>query len=465
MIKRILYMLILCLTFTFPLNGCSNSQVDSKAISRESPVTITIGIWPDDSRGSEKSAYQEYKSLCEKKYPYITIVPDPYHYSPETFVVMAESGQLPTVYQTWFTEPQKIIACGYAADITQIMKQYGYDKDMKPTILSMLSKDGKIYGIPRDGYALGLYLNMDLFREAGLVDKNGLPDYPVTFAELAKTAQIIREKTGKAGMFFPTKDNVGGWHFTQLAWAFGAQFEKKQDGKWIANFNTPQAVAALQYVKDLKWKYDVLLPQTSLNWGDWIKDYGTGQVAMVFAAPDYIDAPTNDYKMSKDSIAIVPVPKGPGGQFSLMGGTLYMFASNASKEQIDAAFKFLDIAGVTSKADEKSLSGLEIMLMNRAKGGVAVGPRPLQLWINKDRLHAEDAIYNKYTNVNMEYFRHYDEVSVTNLRLEEPYYTQDLYAILDTVVQAVISDKDSDPKVLLDNANSEFQKKFMDLNK
>ena len=472
MARRLLNSMIFMLAAVL-LMGCSDGRDGTKGLEgnntgntgAHTPVTITLGVWPEDSKESEKRAYEEYRDICKKKYPYITIVPAPYYYSPETFILKAESGELPTVYNTWFTEPQKIIESDYAADITELMKKNGYDRDMNPEILRLLSKNGSIYGIPRDAYALGLFINMNLYRQAGLLEGEGLPRYPGTFDALVEAAKTIKQKTGKAGMFIPTKDHVGGWHFTQLAWAFGAEFEKKAGSRWMANFNTPEAEAALQYIKDLRWKHDVLLPNTQLSWGDWIKNYGTDQVGMVFAAPDMLEAPTNEYKMKKEDIAIAPIPAGPKGQYSLMGGTAYMFSPHSTPEQLDAAFKFLDIAGVTSNITKEALEGLEIRLRSRHENGVAVGPKPLQVWNNRERISAEDAIYEKYANVNMALFRPYYENTFLSLRPEEPYYTQNLYAILDRVVQEVIMNRDAEPKAVLEKANDEFQTKFMNQNK
>ena len=42
------------------------------------------------------------------------------------------------------------------------------DENMKST----LTFDGKIYGIPRDGYGLGLVINTKTFIENGLLDED-----------------------------------------------------------------------------------------------------------------------------------------------------------------------------------------------------------------------------------------------------------------------------------------------------
>ena len=45
--------------------------------------------------------------------------------------------------------------------------------------------------------------------------------------------------------------------------------KKGDDGKWKATFNSPEAANALQYIKDLKWKYDVLPTNTLVNGVDY----------------------------------------------------------------------------------------------------------------------------------------------------------------------------------------------------
>lgn len=425
------------------------------------PVSIKLGTWPSKEKTAEIKVNEQQLADFSKKYPNIKASPASYTYAYDTFLPLAASNQLPTVIEVWFTEPAKIADAGYANDITSVVQKLGYDKIMNPSVKDILSKDGKIYGIPRDGYALGLYINMNIFKQAGLLDKDGLPIYPKTMDELAQTAQIIKQKTGKAGMYIATKDHVGGWHFTNIAWNFGAQFEVKKNGKWVAQLNSPEVVAAMNWVKDLKWKYDVLLPNTLLGWGEWIQNYGTDQVGMVLAAADVVNLPVNDYKMSKDAIAIVPIPKGPTGkQYSLLGGTYYSFFGKPA--EVEGAFRWLEEIGKLPVLTDANLQGIEDDLKIRAQAGQPIGPQSLQVWNKPDYQAAKDKLYAKYTNVNMKLFQDYYKVSQFNLKTEEPVATQDLYGELDNVLQVVLNNKNADVKALLDEANARFQKQFLD---
>lgn len=427
------------------------------------PITITLDTAPAENDKAANDSWNQTVKDFTAKYPNITVKSEFYSYSPETFLPKAESGQLGTMFSVYLTEPAKIIEAGYAADITDVVKKWGYDKLLNPALFNVSVKDGKIYGLPTPaGYTLGLYMNMNLYKKAGLVDDKGLPKIPKTLDELAQNAKIIKEKTGKAGMYIASKDNVGGWHFTNLAWSFGCQFETKVDGKWKATFNSPEGVAALQYVKDLKWKYDVLLPNAMLGWEDWVKNFGTDQVGMVFAASDAVNLPVTSYKMSKDAIAIAAFPAGPKSQNTLMGGGVYMFNSKATPEEIDACLKFLEMRGYTPKSEPGALTAIENDQKNYKEKNQVAGIRNMRVWNSEERNKAADEIFAKYRNVNYDLFKDYFDNNEKNVRSEEPYNTQDLYGMLDSVIQKVLTDKNADPKALLDKAAEEFQTKYLD---
>lgn len=443
------------------ISGISFAEGQSE--QKMDKVQLKLGIWPEESQSAEIESHLLLKAAFEQMYPGIEVIPAFYKYAPDTFMPLAASGELPTVYETWFTEPQKIIDNGFAGDITELVKQYGYDKDMNPAVKELLSKDGVLYGLPRDGYALGMYINMNLFREAGLIDSDGLPLYPKTFEELIYTAGVITEKTGKAGMYIASKDNVGGWHFSNIAWNFGASFTKEVNGKIKSNIASSEVLEAFQYVYDLKWKHGVLLENSLLGWGEWIQNFGTNQVAMVLASPDVIQLPINDYGLDKDSISIVPIPTGPNGdQYSLMGGTPYMFSPNATAEEIDAALKWLQFTGRLGTIDETGLESRRTDLMQKAEAGHPVGPQTLKVWMNKDTNKKIDALYKELENVDMNLFNNYYEVSQYNVRAEESYYAQDLYSILDNVLQQVLNEKGLDIEYLLEIADKEYQNSYLD---
>ncbi len=162
--------------------------------------TITLGNWPPDTAPqAEKDLFEGYKATMAKQYPNVTLVPDYYSYSLSNYVPMAKGGTAPSIFQPPFTDPQLLISQHLVGDVTDALEKFGVLEQFSPSYVEMLAdENGRIFGLPRDGYVLGMHINIALFREAGLVDEEGLPLYPKTLQELAEYGKIIHEKTGKA---------------------------------------------------------------------------------------------------------------------------------------------------------------------------------------------------------------------------------------------------------------------------
>ncbi|WP_298841632.1 ABC transporter substrate-binding protein [Clostridium sp.] len=449
------------LTSLLSFTGCANksSSTSSDTGADKGKVTIKLGIWPEATLTDDIKMHKKFVATLKTTNPEINVVPAYYKYATDTFISLAESGNLPTVFETWYTEPQKLIEGGFVKDITSELKELGWDTAMNPKIKDLLSKDGKIYGIPRDGYSLGLMINVDLFQKAGLVDAKGIPKYPKTWDELAQDAKIIKAKTGAAGLDILAKDNAGGWHYSNLAWAFGAKLEAQKDGRWIAQLNSKEDIAAMNYVKDLKWKYDVLTDDpTNEDWSSGFKALGTGAAAMYIGANDAVNQVTQVNKLNVRKLALVPMPAGPGGQYSLMGGTPYMFSAKDTPEQVKAALKYIEVMGKAPVVTPASIAGLDADAKNKVASGTPVIPS-FPAWTSPAFLKAQNDSVKKNSNVDMAMFNDYYKMinKPGNLHTEEPKISQDMYAELTKVLQAVLTDKNADVTKLLGTANSNLQ--------
>lgn len=445
--------------------GCGSATKDATTTSAKADkkIQLKLGIWPEDTLTDEVALHEKYKAKVEEKYPNVEVIPSYYKYATETFVPMAEAGNLPTIFETWYTEPQKLIKGGYVADITDILKKRGWSDSMNPSIKKLLSDaDGKIYGIPRDGYALGVMVNAELFKEASLVDADGYPIIPKTWKEFAETAQTIKTKTGKAGFCLLAKDAAGGWQFSNIAWAFGATLTTQDAaGKYKSNIDSKEAIEAMQYVKDLKWKYDCLTADpTNEDWGTGFSNLGTGTAGMYIAANDAVEQPTENNGLPVKDLAMFAIPAGPNGnQYSLSGGTPYMFSKNATEDEINAALDYLEIMGKAPVATEDSIAGMEADAKNKVDNGIPVIKR-FPCWVSKEVLDAQDKVIKDNSNVDDKMYKPYfDAINKDgNLRLEEPGSAQDLYSELTKVIQSVITNKDADVTDLMKKANTNYQK-------
>lgn len=424
-------------------------------------TTLKLGIYPEDVDTAAIEQHENYIAAYADTHPDVAVDRVHYKYAVDTFVPMAEAGTVPTVFETWFTEPQKLIKNGFVADITDELAARGWADKMNPSIRTLLTgPDGRIYGVPRDGYALGLMINAEVFEDAGLVDENGVPLYPKTWEELAQISVKIKEETGSAGLCLLAKDNAGGWHFSNIAWCFGAVFQTQdENGKWTAHLDSDEVIAAMSYVKDLRWKYDVLTADpTSEDWGTGFTQLGTGAAAMYIAANDAVSQPTFNNGLPVDKLMMVGIPAGPGGAYSLMGGTPYMFAANATKEEIAAALDYLEVMGKAPVLSEIAKAGLIEDARYRKDNGIPV-INEFPCWNDEELVAARRAVVADASNVDPAMFDPYFAAVVAegNLRMEEPQCTQDMYAELTKVLQAVVTDENADVAALLATAQANFQ--------
>lgn len=424
-------------------------------------IQLTLGNWPEESLTDEIAMHEGFVKKFNEMHPDVEVVPAYYEYAPDTFISRAEAGTLPVLFQTWFTEPAKLISSGFVRDITPQLEARGWLDKIDPNIRELLSdKDGKIYGLPREGYALSLMANLEILEEAGYKNDDGTYQYPKNWEELAEMGKVIKEKTGAAGLCLLAKNEQGGWHFSSIAWDYGAEMVKDNgDGTYTANLNSPEVIEAMEYVKSLKWEHDILTADPmEEDWGTGFSQIGTGGAAFYMAAPDAVDQPTYNYGLDKDSLALFPLPAGPKGQFSLFGGTPYMFSKDATDEQVEAALDYLMIMGKAPENNDIWREGIETDMKYRNEVGIPVVPR-FMVWSDKELEDAENAIIEQYSNVDMALYNDYYEVTKMegNIHAEEPGKTQDMYMELTKVIQACVTDKNADVKALLDTANSNYQ--------
>jgi len=71
---------------------------------------------------------------------------------------------------------------------------------------------------------------------------------------------------------------------------------------------------------------------------------------------------------------------------------------------------------------------------------------------------------NKYTNININHVRLYNESlsdEKIELRPEEPVCAQELYAVLDGIIQEILTNKDADIAKLVKDACADFQANYL----
>lgn len=441
--------------------SCGKSANDT---DENGKTIVSVANWPQ-KEGTELDNYNKAKAEFEQQNPDVTIKPDAWTFDLKSFYAKAAGGQLPTVYYTHMTEAKQIMESGYSADLTNVLKNRGYEGKFNQQVLDLVSKDGKIYAFPFSAYVLGLGYNVDLFEKAGLMNDDGTPKQPKNWDEVAEFAVKIKEKTGKPGIVFPSSNNNGGWIFMPLAWSYGVNFmEKDSTGKWKATFDTDEAVAALQYIKDLKWKYDVLPSNSLIDGSEYYKLFGTGNAGM-FIATDY-SAEVVRFGMDINNIGLMAMPAGPKRHVTLLGGSIFAMAPNSTENQIDGAMRWLE-RSYNYNATDTFKESTEKSLNTKLENGQLVGIKGMSTWNSQtESVKFTNEMIDKKANSNINHVKLYNDfiadLGDCELQAEEPVCAQELYSVLDNCIQAVLTDKDADCAALLKKAKSDFQQNYLD---
>ena len=443
-------------------SACGTKNVDKDENGR---TIVSVGSWPS-KEGKEKDNIEARKTRFEEANKDEKINPDRWSFDLKSFYAKAAGGQLPTLYDANYTEASQIMDSNYSSDLTDVLKQHNLLDKFNKDVLNIVSKNGKIYAYPYSAYVFGLAYNVDLFEKAGLMESDGTPKQPKNWDEVVEFAQKIKAATGKAGLVFPTSNNYGGWIFTSLAWSFGADFMKQDDsGKWKACFDSTEAAAALQWIKDLKWKYDVLPANSLIDGTELFKLYGTGEAAMIISAGD-LHWKVSQYEMKPESIGIMAMPSGPKKHVTLMGGKIYAVSNKATKDQIDASVRWIETAYSPEATDEYK-ENMENAINLSLDTNQIVTIKSMSVWNNdSDAVKFENKLRDEKANANPNHVKLYNDfvadMEDCELRPEEPVCAQELYGILDSCIQEVLTNKDADPAELLKKANSDFQANYLD---
>ena len=459
-VKTVAFVSAVVLSMTL-FAGCGSKDT---ATNEQGQTVIRVGGWPD-KEGTELTNIEKRKADFEAANTDVVIEPDLWKFDRKTFYAKAAGGQLPDVYQAGFTEIAEIINSEYAADLTDVLKERGTLDMLNPQVREALSRDGRIYALPKVVSILGMTYNAELFKEADLMNEDGTPKQPKNWDEFVQFAVQIKEKTGKPGIVLPTSKH-GGWFFTILGWGYGVDFmEKDENGKWKATFNSPEAVKAMEWVKDLRWKYDVVPAQSLVSGDQWWEIFGTGNAGMTFGGPSMITTSVVKYGMTPNQFGMFEMPAGPERNVTQITGEIWCIGPDATPEQIEAGVRWIETS-VNYNATEEFKTAKELDIKNFLEIGRQVGVKEINFWKeNSEAYKFEHELIDENANVDPNYVKLYNDYVANcpaDIQAEEPVCCQELYETLGMVIQELFTNENADCAELLEKANADFQLNYLD---
>lgn len=140
---------------------------------------------------------------------------------------------------------------GALLPLDEVLTKAGIDvSDFLPAAREYATFNGKMYALPFDIHTILWHINVDLWKQAGLVDAAGKPMIPKTQAEFLADAKAMKEKTGKLFMAAQTNGDIGGeWAVEGLVWQQGGDLFTPD--VITATVNTPQVLTAVNFLGGL----------------------------------------------------------------------------------------------------------------------------------------------------------------------------------------------------------------------
>jgi len=420
--------------------------------SASGKTELRVATFPPGADAAAYDAFATQEAQFEKLNPNIDVIGVEYEWTGPTFAVQLAGGSLPDVFTVPFTDAKTLLENGQLMDVTKEVTDLGYADKFNPIILDAVTDgDGNIFGFPRQAYAMGLQYNRELFEQAGLD-----PDSPpTTWDEVREAAKAISEKTGKAGYAQMTMNNTGGWQLTAGTVAHGGRTQVDNgDGTYTSTINNPGTVADLEFLQALRWEDNSMGSNFLLDWGSINQEFAAGNIGMYTSGSDLYTALVRDFSLAPEVYGLTVIPT-EGEDAGTLGGGDIAVVSPAVDDTVKAAsVKWIDwyyMQKLLNKdaaiADAKALTEQD----------QAIGTPVLPVL---DRATYDESLtwIEPYVNVPRDQMSGFFDGIFDQTPVGEPKgKTQEVYALLDSVVQAVLTDENADIPALLTQADKDAQ--------
>ncbi|BDV31996.1 ABC transporter substrate-binding protein [Microbacterium terricola] len=431
------------------LAGCSAGEGEENA---DGKVELRVATFPPGADAAAYEAFATQEKQFEDEHPDIDIIGVEYEWEGPTFAVQLAGGSLPDVFTVPFTDSKTLLENGQLMDVTDEIEELGYTDSFNPIILDGVTDgEGHIFGFPRQAYAMGLHYNRDLFEQAGLD-----PDSPpTTWEQVREYAKKISDATGKAGYAQMAINNTGGWQLTAQTVARGGRTQvDNADGTAESTIDNDGTRNTLQFLHDLRWEDDSFGSKVDLDWGTINQEFAAGNIGMYTSGSDVYTALVRDFGMSPDQYGLGVVPVEGDDPGTLGGGDIAVISPTVDDDTKAAAVTWIDWYYMQKLLDEDAAVADAKALSD---SGQAVGTPVLPV-LSRELYEESLTWIEPYINVPRDQMAPFiDSIWDQTPVGEAKKSTQEVYALLDGVVQTVLTDENADIDALLAKAQTDAQ--------
>lgn len=237
-----------------------------------------------------------------------------------------------------FRLPSDILPLLVQEDLVAPIDEFLTDEDkadIYPNLLEAVSIEGEAYAWPLWVPPVGMYLNLDVFKERNVTPPTGDWTYE-EFVEVAKQLTFTRENGEQVYGYTAVIDPgvVNSWPFIL---SDGARPLSEDNTSYA--FNTPEAISGLKKLVDLAQVHKVTPPDFGSQTGqDIMTGFKDKKVYAMYSEPS---GASSGYASENFNFEVVSMPTGSTGERVTAGGIgLISVAANEDQTKLQAAMDF-----------------------------------------------------------------------------------------------------------------------------
>jgi ABC-type glycerol-3-phosphate transport system substrate-binding protein len=210
----------------------------------------------------------------------------------------------------------------------------------------------------------------------------------------------------------------------------------------------------LQYLHDLRWSDNSMGSNFLYDWGTINQDFASGRIGMYVSGGGNYGNLLTQNALNPDDYGLTVLPLQGEDPGLLGGGTLAAVSPKASEAEQAAAVKWIDFYYLAKLADEDTVVETAELAASLDQ---PVGAPELPIF-DQEQYEQYQAWIAPFVNVPVEQMAPYTDAIFDQPLIAEPRVaTQDVYALLDTVVQAVLTDENADIDALLADVQAQAE--------
>ncbi len=300
------------LLVTSVVSGCSDDTTTG------GEVTGSITVAAAGGEGEIK-ALKTLVEAFQVKHPGVTVTVDS----------VEAAGDLVTKLTTSFAgaTPPDVFLINYrrmGGLVSQIEPVSGaHTANLYPAVTAAFSKDGRLLCLPQNASSLVVYVNPQLFTQAGVA----LPKPDWTWADMLATARALAAEQVEAVGFDPELIRLA-----PFVWSAGGEIVDSPTAPTKVTLDSPEARSAIRFFQDLQATGLDATQRAGMSAED---TFAAGRVAMYFDSRRAVPGFRGTEGLEFD---VRPIPAGAKGRVSVLHSDGYCVSKGAKNKATAQAF-------------------------------------------------------------------------------------------------------------------------------